>query len=78
MPSTPALSRHVSVQDVEDNELTSVGPTLDVDGDSIMELSDGEGRGTQRNSTKAMNMPSNDEEVELSTSCDPDFLKISI
>jgi hypothetical protein len=50
-----------------------------------MDLSDGEGGGTQGNGTKATSAPSNDddmpvddEEVELSTSCDPNFLKISI
>src|ERR1700720_4245092 len=84
-PSTPALSRHASVEDVEDDEPTSVGRTLDADGDSIMELSDGEGGGTQGNGAKAMSTSSDDddilvdeEEVQLSTSCDPDFLKISI
>jgi hypothetical protein len=44
--STSALSKHTSVEDVNDDELTSIGPTLDADGDSIMELSDGEGRRT--------------------------------
>ena len=75
----------MSAEDVEDDEPTSVGPTLDADGDSIMELSDGEGGGTQGNRVKAMNVPSDnndmlvdDEAVELSTSCNPDFLKISI
>jgi len=43
------LSRHASVKDVEDNEMTSVGPTLDVDG---------KGGGPQGNGTKATSVPS--------------------
>jgi len=49
-----------------------------------MELSDGEGGGTQGNGAKATSTPSNDdipvdeEEVQLNKSCDSDFLKISI
>ena len=71
--SAPALSRCMSVKDIEDDEPTSVGPTLDVNGDSIMELSDSEGGGTQENSVKDMSelsddkdMLVDDEEVELS------------
>src|ERR1700676_5495291 len=45
--STPAISRRATVEDVDADKPTSIGLTLDADGDSIMELSDGEGRVTQ-------------------------------
>ena len=65
------------VEDVDDDEPTSVGRTLDADGDSIMELSDDEGRGTQGSRTRSEpsddGMPADDEEVELSMIFDPDI-----
>ena len=66
------------VEDVDDNEPTSVGRTLDADGDSIMELSDDEGRGTQGSRARSEpsddeDMPADDEEVELSMIFDPDI-----
>ena len=59
-------------------ENTSVGCTLDANGDSIMELSYGEGRGTQGSCVRSEpsddeDMPEDDEEVELSMIFDPDI-----
>jgi len=76
--STPAISRSATVEDVDDDEPTSVGHTLDADGDSIMELSNDEGRGTQGSCARSElsddeDMPADDEEVELSMIFDPDI-----
>jgi hypothetical protein len=72
------ISRRATVEDVDDDEPTSVGCTLDADGDSIMELSDDEGRGTQGSHTRSElsddeDLPADDEEVELSMIFDPDI-----
>jgi len=41
--STPGTSRHVSVEEVDDDDPTSVGGTLDTDSNSIIELVEKEG-----------------------------------
>jgi hypothetical protein len=66
------------VEDVDDDEPMSIGCTLDADGDSIMELSNGECGGTQGSCVRSEpsdyeDMPADDEEVELSMMFDPDI-----
>jgi hypothetical protein len=76
--STPVISRCTMVENVDDDEPPTVSHTLDADGDSIMELSNGKGRGTQGSCVRSEpsddeDMPADDEEVELSMMCDPDI-----
>lgn len=73
--STSKTSRRASVEDVEDNEPTHIGGTLDADGDRIMESSDDEGDNEPNsNAEDRMDLSdeedvrADDEEIELSMS----------
>ena len=70
-PQLGPISRCSMIENGDDDEPTSVGHTLEADGDFIMKLSDGEGRGTQGSYTRSdpsddEDMPTDGEEVELS------------